>query len=138
MSHVERFENLEIWKEARILVNKIYKLTRAGEFEKDFGLKDQIRRSSVSVMNNISEGFESRTVKRFIDYLGRSKASCGETRSVLYVALDCGYISDNEFKECYELASKISRKTYHLIKYLEKYGSNNRVREAVITYDPDN
>lgn len=58
---------------------------------------DQIRRSSVSVMNNISEGFESRTTKRFTDYLGRSKGSCGETRSVSYVALDCKYITESEF-----------------------------------------
>lgn len=77
MATAEKFEDLEIWKLAKTLVNKIYELTRKEEFRKDFSLKDQIRRSSVSVMSNISEGYESRTVKRFIDYLGRSKASCG-------------------------------------------------------------
>lgn len=135
MATVERFEDLEIWKLARKLVNKIYELTSQQDFNKDFGLKDQIRRSSVSVMNNISEGFESRTIKRFIDYLGRSKASCGETRSVLYVALDCGYISEEEFSECYELTTKISRKTFRLIKYLEKSDGNDRVKEVVTTYN---
>ncbi|MFH5831626.1 four helix bundle protein [Halalkalibaculum sp. DA3122] len=134
MASVEKFEDLDIWRESRILVNKIYELTRQEKFDKDFGLKDQIRRSSVSVMNNISEGFESRTVKQFIDYLGRSKASCGETRSILYVALDCKYITDEQFKECYELATKISRKTYRFIQYLEKYNSNDRVSEAVTAY----
>ncbi|MDR8393503.1 four helix bundle protein [Aliifodinibius sp. S!AR15-10] len=137
MATIKKFEDLEIWQESRILVNKIYELTRQGEFDKDFGLKDQVRRSTVSVMNNISEGFESRTVKRFIDYLGRSKASCGETRSMLYVALDCKYMTDEQFDECYNLATKISRKIYRFTKYLEKYKSNDRVSEAVTSYKTD-
>ena len=85
-------------------------------------------------MNNISEGFESRTVKLFIDYLGRSKGSCGETRSVLYVALDQNYITDKEFKELYDQCIKISSKTLRLIQYLEKYESNDRVMEVGIEY----
>ncbi|MDZ7692659.1 MAG: four helix bundle protein [Balneolaceae bacterium] len=134
MGKVERFEDLEVWKLARKLVNKIYRLTGKGEFDKDFGLKDQIRRSSVSVMNNTSEGFESRTVRQFIDYLGYSKASCGETRSILYVALDCRYITGKEFQECYDLAKSISGKIYRFIKYLEQYNSNDRVKETDVTY----
>ncbi len=109
MGKVERFEDLEIWKLARVLVNKIYESTRKSHFAKDYGLKNQIRRSSVSVMNNISEGFESRTNKLFINYLGQAKASCGETRSMLYVSLDSNYISDTVFQELYDLCVQISR-----------------------------
>lgn len=98
MGTVKRFEDLEIWQHARELVRYVYQLTDKQEFSRDYGLKDQIRRSSVSVMNNISEGFESRTTKRFINYLGHAKGSCGETRSVSYVALDCKYISESEFQ----------------------------------------
>jgi four helix bundle protein len=92
LGKIRSFEDLEIWQLSRLLVKKIYELTQRSSFSKDYGLKDQIRRSSVSVMSNISEGFEGRTNKLFINYLGQSKASCGETRSILYVALDCSYI----------------------------------------------
>ena len=134
MGTVERFEDLEIWKLARRLVKHVYELTRRQGFSKDYGLKDQIRRSSVSVMNNISEGFESRTNKRFIDYLGRSKASCGETRSVLFLALDCKYISKTEFNNVYSQCIMISKKTRSLMNYLEGYDSNNRVKEVMTNY----
>jgi four helix bundle protein len=97
MATAKRFEDLEIWQLARELVKMTYEISNRTPFATDYGLKDQIRRSSVGVMNNISEGFESRTVKLFIDYLGRSKGSCGETRSVLYVALDQNYITETEF-----------------------------------------
>jgi four helix bundle protein len=134
MSTAKRFEELEIWQLSRELVKLIYTVTNRSLFSKDFSLKDLIRRSSVGVMNNISEGFESRTVKLFIDYLGRSKGSCGETRSVLYVALDQNYITDTEFKDLYEQCVKISSKTLRLIQYLERYDSNDRVMEIEVQY----
>lgn len=134
MGSVERFEDLEIWQLARELVTHVYELTRKQEFSKDYGLKDQIRRSSVSVMNNTSEGFESRTTKRFIDYLGRAKGSCGETRSVSYVALDCDYITEKEFQKLYDQCIKISRKIRKLMVYLEGYDSNDRVKDVMISY----
>lgn len=134
MATAKRFEDLEIWQLSRKLVKRVYELTQNNKFSKDFALKDQIRRSSVSVMNNISEGFESRTVKLFIDYLGRSKGSCGETRSVFYVALDCNYISKEEFDELYILTTNISAKIQNLIRYLEGYGSNNRIEEIMVEY----
>ncbi|PWN07119.1 four helix bundle protein [Rhodohalobacter mucosus] len=135
MSTAKRFEDLEIWQLARELVAMIYEISNKALFSKDYGLKDQIRRSSVGVMNNISEGFESRTVKLFIDYLGRSKGSCGETRSVLYAALDQNYISKAEFNDLRQKCEKISSKTLRLIQYLEKYESNDRVQEAGFGYD---
>lgn len=134
MGTVKRFEDLEVWRLSRELVNKVYSITRNEDFSKDFGLKDQIRRSSVSVMNNISEGFESRTVNRFVEYLGVSKGSCGETRSMLYVALDCGYIQQQEFDDLYQLTLILSRKIRKFMEYLENYESNNRVKEAMIEY----
>ncbi len=134
MASIKQFEELEVWQMARELVNEIYAITKEGKFSKDYSLKDQIRRSSVSVMNNISEGFESRTVKLFIDYLGRAKASCGETRSILYVALDCSYISQEQFTELARLAKNVSGKIQNLIRYLEGYKSNNRVEDVLIKY----
>lgn len=135
MATVKRFEDLEIWKMARVLVKEVYEVTRKKEFAKDYGLKDQVRRSSVSVMNNIAEGFESRTVNHFINYLGQAKASCGETRSIFYVALDCEYITNDKFKNLYEQAVIISRKTRKLMEYLENYDSNNRIEETIIKYN---
>lgn len=135
MASVKRFEDLEIWQLARALVNQVYDVTRKEDFSKDFGLKDQMRRASVSIMNNISEGFEVRTTKRFIDYLGSSKGSCGETRSVSYVALDCKYISQAEFKELYDRCIAISKKTQKLMSYLESYDSNDRICDIMVEYD---
>ena len=135
MATAKRFEDLEIWQLARELVKMIYEISNRAPFSTDYGLKDQIRRSSVGVMNNISEGFESRTVKLFIDYLGRSKGSCGETRSVLYVALDQNYISETEFNDLLQQCAKISSKTLRLIQYLEKYESNDRIMETGIRYE---
>lgn len=134
MATAKRFEDLEIWQLARKLVNKVYEVTKKQNFAKDYGLKDQVRRSSVSVMNNISEGFESRTVNHFINYLGHSKGSCGETRSVLYIALDCNYITQSEFDDIYNLAKNISGKIQNLIKYLDSYDSNNRIKEVMVEY----
>ncbi len=135
MGSVQRFEDLEIWQLARELVRYVYELTRKEEFSRDYDLKSQIRSSSVSVMNNISEGFESRTTNRFINYLGHSKGSCGETRSMSYVALDCGYITKSEFQKLYDRCVKISRKTRNLMDYLEGYDSNDRVKEVITSYN---
>jgi four helix bundle protein len=91
MAGIARFEEIEAWKTARQLTNLVYKMTEQGAFAKDYGLKDQIRRASVSVMSNIAEGFESRTDVQFINYLGHAKVSAGEVRSQLYIALDMKY-----------------------------------------------
>lgn len=91
MGTITRFEEIEAWQTARELTRLVYALTGEGLFSRDFGLLDQIRRSSVSIMSNIAEGFESRTQPLFIDFLGRAKASSGELRAQTYVALDVGY-----------------------------------------------
>ncbi len=84
---VKNFEDLEIWKDARLLTRGIYQLTRDSTFSKDFALRDQMRRAAVSIMSNIAEGFERGGNQEFIQFLYVAKASCGEVRSQLYVAL---------------------------------------------------
>ena len=88
MGTVSRFEDLECWKTARELVSLVYKYSEEGGMAKDYGFRNQICRAAVSVMSNIVEGFESQTRSKFMDYLGHAKASAGEVRPQLYVALD--------------------------------------------------
>jgi four helix bundle protein len=87
-SPIEKFEDLQAWQEARILVQGVYTLTRQPDLAKDYGLKDQIRRASVSVMSNIAEGFERKGVQEKLNFYNIARASCAEVRSLLYVILD--------------------------------------------------
>lgn len=88
MAKFERFEEMDAWKKARGLVNAVYTITSAGEFARDFGLRDQMRRACVSVLSNIAEGFERGGNKEFCQFLATAKGSCGEVRAQLYIALD--------------------------------------------------
>ncbi len=117
---IERFEDIEAWKEARKLVNTVYGITNKGKFSTDFDLKNQIRRSSVSAMANISEGFDRRTDKEFIQFLVIARASVSETKSHLYVALDCGYIDKHLFDGTYEQATKVVNLIDGFIRYLKQ------------------
>jgi four helix bundle protein len=92
MKNIQKFEDIESWKSARRLTSEIYQETSTGEFVRDFGLKDQIRRASVSILSNIAEGFERGNDKEFAHFLAISKGSCGEVRAQLYVALDQRYL----------------------------------------------
>ncbi|MGC9399742.1 MAG: four helix bundle protein [Anaerolineae bacterium] len=93
MVKIERFEDVESWKKGRELCKMVYRMTNTGKFKRDYGLRDQIRRASVSVISNIAEGFESQNDRTFIRYLYIAKGSSGEVRAQAYVALDQGYIS---------------------------------------------
>lgn len=137
MATIQRFEDLDVWQTARALTNRVYEHTQNGPFSKDFGLRNQIQRASVSVMSNIAEGFESRTQSVFIDLLGRARGSAGEVRAQLYIARDQGYISQQQFDETYDLADKASRQIYRLIKYLESRPNDSRVREEEAPYEID-
>ena len=117
---VNSFEDLQVWKDSRILVKSIYQLTSDGKFSKDFGLREQIQRASVSIMNNIAEGFERNNNKEYIKFLGYSKGSAGEVRSMLYVATDLGYISQDNFNMHYQMAINIITQISNFIKYLKK------------------
>lgn len=103
---VEKFEDIVAWQKAGEMAVLIY-----GLFEKntDFGFRDQIRRASVSIMNNIGEGFERKSNKEFIRFLYIAKGSCGEVRSMLYLALKFGYISDKQFVDFRERSIEISK-----------------------------
>jgi four helix bundle protein len=100
MGLVENFEDLRIWQESRRLVREIYV---AFMFCKDYSFRDQIQRSVISIMNNISEGFERRTKKDFSHFLDIAKGSSAEVKSMMYVAEDLQYLSPLEasvFREC--------------------------------------
>ena len=137
MATVERFEDLDVWQNARELTNRIYKHTRQDPFAKDFGLRDQIQRAAVSVMSNIAEGFESRTQSVFVDYLGHARGSAGEVRAQLYVALDQDYISESEFESSHQLIETISRQLFRLIEYLKSRPNASRIQEENVAYRID-
>lgn len=106
---IERFEELIAWQKARVLTSEIYKVTVDGDFCRDFGLKNQIQRAAVSIMSNIAEGFERGRPTEFHQFLSISKASCAELRSQLYVALDAGYLDQNQFDGLMSLAQEVGR-----------------------------
>jgi len=135
MPTITRFEEIEAWQTARELTKLIYSLTEESKFARDFGLKDQIRRASVSIMSNISEGFESQTQAQFIRYLGIAKASAGEVRSQIYVSRDLDYISQEQFTQVFALAEKASRQTARFISYLETHPQSQKVREDSPEYE---
>ncbi len=135
MATITRFEEVEAWQTARQLTRLIYALTDEGSFVKDFGLRNQIQRASVSVMSNIAEGFECRTQAQFIEFLGRAKASAGEVRCQLYVAIDLKYLGEDQFCLAFDLADKVSRQLARFIQYLENHPSSRRVREENIAYE---
>ena len=119
---IDRFEDMEIWKDARDLCKYVFELTSKEIFNKDFRFRDQIRASAGSIMDNIAEGFERGGNKEFGQFLYYSKGSCGETRSQGYRAMDFNYISEAEFNQLSERALKISIKIAHLVKYLKDSG----------------
>ena len=135
---VKYFEDLEIWKDARVLTRAIYQLTSDSRFSKDFGLRDQIRRAAVSIMSNIAEGFERRGNQEFIQFLYVAKASCGEVRSQLYVAMDQSYLAQKDGEELAMSFKRLSIMISNLMDYLKrsgmkgsKYATASRSKEAV-------
>jgi four helix bundle protein len=99
---------------------EIYKVTNGPEFAKDFALRDQLRKSIISVSSNIAEGFERETISEFKRFLYISKASVGELRSQLYLSFDLNYITKDKFEELYQSATDISKMLSGLIKYLNQ------------------
>ena len=112
---IEKFEDIISWQKAKVLTIDIYKTF---ENSKDFGYKNQIERASVSIMNNIAEGFERRSNKEFRQFLFIAKGSCGEVRSMLYLAKDLNKINEDKFQKLYNLSIEISRLLSGLIKTL--------------------
>ena len=112
---IGRFEDIIAWQKSKELTIQIYSLF---EGSRDFGFKDQIERASVSIMNNIAEGFERKGNKEFMHFLYIAKGSCGEVRSMLIVANELGKIKPDDYKNLYNLALEISKMIYGLIKTL--------------------
>ncbi|HMB24005.1 MAG: four helix bundle protein [Chloroflexota bacterium] len=106
MADITKFEDLIAWQEARKLVKMVYKITTAGALAKDFGMRDQIQRASVSVMANVAEGFDCESTAEFARFLGYARRSAVEVQSLLYAALDVEYINQDVFKSYYEQAKK--------------------------------
>jgi four helix bundle protein len=117
---VKNFEDLNVWKQARQLTQEVYRLTKTEKFLKDFGLRDQIPRAAISVMSNIAEGFERGGNQEFVQFLYVAKASCGEVRSQLYVALDQGYSTANDSEKLLQLFRRLSGMISNLITYLRE------------------
>ncbi|HBA40530.1 MAG: four helix bundle protein [Deltaproteobacteria bacterium RIFCSPLOWO2_02_56_12] len=116
---IERFEDLQAWKEARALVSQIYRAIRTAEsLKRDYRFRDQIAAAAVSVMSNVAEGFSRRSDREFTQYLFIAKGSCAEVQSLLYVALDQEYISQTDFEALYEQAEKAAKLISGLITYL--------------------
>jgi len=109
VKQVSIFEDLIAWQKARELTKEIYRVTAAGKFEKDFGLRSQIERASVSIMSNIAEGFDRAGRAEFHQYLVVAKGSCAEVRSQLYVANDIGYISNEELDTLKKRTEELSK-----------------------------
>lgn len=120
MPRIRRFEDLDAWKAARKVTSEIYTLSRRGELARDFGLRDQLCRAAVSIMANIAEGFERDGDKEFVSFLSIAKGSAGEVRSLLYVALDQAYLSQNEFDQLSLRLAECSRMIAGLLSYLRQ------------------
>lgn len=119
MTTIRKFEEVEAWKRARELTKLIYQISSKGDWAKDYGLRDQIRRAAVSTMSNIAEGFERRGAVEFIRFLVIAKASAGEIRSQLYIALDLNYIDSTTFANAKQLAETTSSMIAGLANYLK-------------------
>lgn len=120
MATVRQFEDLLCWKKSRLLVKSAYGALGPC---KDYGFKDQIQRASVSVLSNIAEGFESGTKQGFVNYLYIAKASAGEVRAQLYVALDVGYINTETFQDLKGRAEECSKLISSFAKRLKADGA---------------
>ncbi len=117
---IERFEDIEAWQKARELTRKVYEVTSKGAFSRDYALKDQIRKASVSVMSNIAEGFERRNDKEFRNFLRIAKGSSGEVRSQNYVALDNRLVTKADFDDIRDRATEVSNMIAGFMRYLGK------------------
>ena len=120
MATIQRFEDLEIWKLARLLCNDIRSITIKEPFAKEYRLRNQIESSSGSIMDNIAEGFERNGNREFIQFLAIAKGSCGEVRSQLYRALDYGHLSEEEFDILKNKATLLSQSISNFMNYLKK------------------
>ena len=120
MATIKKFEELEIWKEARLLSYQIYQFTLTEPMNTDYKFREQMRSAAGSVMDNIAEGFERSGRLEFVNFLGFAKGSAGEVRSQLYRALDQQYMAQEKFDDLYQRFEKLGAQIASFIIYLNK------------------
>jgi len=121
---ITRFEDIDAWQEARKLVKMVYEVIRkSDQFKRDFRLVNQVQDAAVSSMSNIAEGFSRKGNKEFIQFLFISKSSAAEVQSQFYVAVDQGYIDQDDFNKVYKQAEVVSKLDSGFIKYLQSQKS---------------
>jgi four helix bundle protein len=118
MAKFSKFEEIQAWQKAYEVTLRVYKLTASGGFAKDFGLRDQIRRASVSIMANIAEGHGRRSNTEFANFLNLARGSTAEVQSHLHIALGLDYVPKCDFEHLYQQLTEISRMTLSLAQYL--------------------
>ncbi len=118
MANITRFEDIDAWEQGRLLNQEIYALTKTEYFRKDYALRDQVRRAAMSITANIAEGFERNSNNEFLYFLSISKGSTGELKSLLYLALDEGYLDEQHFGKLCERIDVVSRLIGGLMRYL--------------------
>ena len=133
MGSVEQFEDLGVWQEARQVLRTVYQLSNQREFYRDWGLREQIRRTAAATMSNIAEGFERGGKKEFIHFLTIARGSNGEVRSQLYIARDQEYLTETEFNTTQTSVALLSRRLSTFIRYLENYPRETRSRTPAVS-----
>ncbi len=122
MAGYRRFTDMKVWNAARILTKDIYVITSCHSLSRDWALRDQLRKAAVSIPSNIAEGFERGGTGEFIQFLSVAKGSNGEVITQLHIALDLGYLQENDFQELVGKAHEVGAMLGGLIKYLRKSG----------------
>jgi four helix bundle protein len=120
MAAIKQFEDIQAWQQARELVREVYKTCAEGRLSKDFGLRDQLCRAAVSSMSNVAEGFAKKSDRDFAHFLDIARGSITEVQSLLYVALDVGYLEKNEFDKLRQMTEKTASLISGLTSYLRK------------------
>jgi four helix bundle protein len=121
MATIGNFENIEVWRTSMDLCTEVYKITNSDTFSRDFGLKDQIRRASVSIPSNISEGYERDSKNQFLYFLSIAKGSCGEVRTQLRIAYNLNYLNESDFESLNLMCESTSKQLSGFIKYLRDF-----------------
>ena len=121
---IESFEDLRVWQRGIQIVKQIYTMTNEGKLTQDFGLRDQLRRASVSIPTNIAEGFERASHKEYLNFLNIAKGSAGELRSLLRVALEVGYIEQSTYSKLHDQVTEVSRMLFNQIRAIKRAASS--------------
>lgn len=140
MATIKKFEEIEAWKRAREVTNEIYKLTFTSHFDKDYQLKNHLRKTATSIMSNIAEGFDRGGNKEFNQFLSVAKGSCRELQSQLYIAFDQKYLNKEEFEKVYSKIWEVKNTIRGLSKYLRNstLQASKYIKEPESEYEPVN